>query len=149
MDEGIDYKRVITISCCTLISAVAFLIPKPLLVNTDLYTDLLTVVSILCGVLIAVISILGAEPKKTSSQAYLLHTISTESKMTRLRMQFYLYLLVITTALVCKLFNADEGFYSIALYKITLFLGTLSLLTSFSLPRLLSDAFKHVQHTQH
>lgn len=142
MDEKLDCKRITSLFCCSLISAAAFLIPQPLLINKDLYTDLLTVISILCGVLIAAISILGTGPGKTSSQTSLLYIFSTESKMMRLRVQFYLYLIVITATLTCTLLNTDESFYSVVFYRLTLFLGAFALLTSFSLPRLLSDAFK-------
>lgn len=145
MDNGIDYKRIASLSCCTLLSATALLIPTRFLTNTDIYTDLLTVISILCGVLIAAISILGTEPNKISSQTAILHDHSTESKMVRLRLQFYLYLLVVAMALLCKLMNGEEGCYSILLYKTTALLGAFAILTSFNLPRLLSDAFKHTR----
>ncbi len=145
MDNAIAYKRIILLIGCIAISAAVFFVPEKMMVASDIYTDLLTVISILCGVLIAVISILGAQPNKLSSQGAILYKHATDSKMIRLRLQFYLYLLVIVTALLCTFLNGHEVRYSILLYKATTFLGAFSILTSFSLPKLLSDAFQHTR----
>lgn len=145
MDNRINYKRTMSILGCLALSSTAFLTPSCMLTNSSIYADLLTVISIFCGVLIAVISILGTQPSKLSSQSKLLYELSTESKMSRLRTQFYLYLLVIAAALLCRLLNGDASSHYIIFYKATLFLGALAILTSFNLPKLLSESFKHTR----
>lgn len=144
MDEKIAYKRICFVLVCALTSASVFFIPENIEISSNVFTDLITVISILCGVLIAVISILGEQPDKLTSQGKTLHTKATDTKMERLKVQFHLYLIVIVAALACNVFSGDGPYY-MHLKKLTLFIGCLSILTSFSLPHLLSEAFRHTR----
>ena len=146
MKSEIAFGRIFYIIVCLLgVTSYLLLISDEKLECVDIFGDLLTVISILAGVLIAVVSIFTNIPDGLSIKGAILHNSSIEGKVERLLYILRLYLISIVLILFYKSSTpllVDYTDYHILFKKTALFFGLLSVLFSFGLPSMISQAFK-------
>lgn len=143
MAKDIAFARIFFILFALLCGVGTLWIPTTIIENADIYSDILSVISILSGVLIVVISILGSIPENLNAQALVLHDRSTTPKIMRLIFVFYLYLAVIVLVLASQLLKATDTGYHLTFQRASLFFGSIAIISSFGLPIWLSQAFRH------
>lgn len=142
--RSIAWGRIIYfVVACFVSIAISYLFGDRLTNGADQIGIIATVFSILSGVLIAVVSILG-DPSMLMDQSWrhnYLRTIEIQRKLHRNTDVFLLYILLLSSLFAFSIVDPKDQIYW-NMQRVVLFLTTLSFIVSFTLPQTLKNIQK-------
>lgn len=141
---NIAWLRIIFIVSCIVASCAIFLLSDDQLKKMDIFGDLLSVISIFAGVLLAVLGVFANASNDSNFKAAVLLKDAIEGKVERLILLLRVYFIAIIFIIVAKGLQSTEVFseqHFLYLKAVSLSLGLFSVLISLGLTSSIASAF--------